>query len=166
MQNHELTRLQELLEEGQRLSGQYSYKRRAPNDDALPYLLESSSGLRKLIRKQPELAEAWRLLSYAEECLLNYLEARQSLERFLELSGSRDRKHLKRLALLKQCERDWAELKLSANQLEDLGDYLDLNLQNEDCDHTYRLTEQWLQSQKLQNSARILRAFEKLGGVL
>ncbi len=164
MTNQELIRLRNLLETGQRLTGQHSYKRRTPDNDALPYLTEAKDGFLKIIHEQPHLAEAWHLLSYAEECLLNFPAARQSLEQFLTLGGQKDKKTLKRLALLRKCEADWMEIPLSPSQLQNLGDHLDLSLGNCGCDHTYKLTEGWLKSEGFPNSALILGSLAENGG--
>ncbi|MBX9722300.1 MAG: DUF2695 domain-containing protein [Candidatus Obscuribacterales bacterium] len=160
----ELARLQKILETGQRLSGQGSYERRTPHKEAVPYLTESRKGLRQFLREQPKSAEAWLLLSLAEECLLNYPAALQSLEHFLALGGERNKKTLKRLANLKEYGRKWAELMLSPDNLESLGVFLDGELAKSSCDHSHRLTKSWLASHITSNQAHVLEALRKSGG--
>jgi hypothetical protein len=136
-----LAELQQLLIEGQRRSMQGSYMRRNPAATSIPFLLKARSGLKEYIRENETDAQAWRLLSQAEECLLNYVAARQCLERAMSLSERKDKKDLKRLALLKEGEFAWTELKLTPAQLEELGQFLRAKLSQSECDHTLRFTE-------------------------
>lgn len=160
----ELARLKKLLETGQRLSMQGSYERRSPAKKAIPYLMESRNGLRKFVLQSPEVAESWLALSFAEECLLNYPAARQSLDRYLELGGERSKKTLKRLVNLKLYEEKWANLMLRPVQLECLGAFLEQELAKSNCDHSCRRTEDWLKEHIKTEHALILEAIKKYGG--
>src|SRR5262245_4298424 len=101
---HNLQELSELLRDGLKRSKQGSYERRAPATAALPYLRLARRGLRVLVKQQPGDAQAWRLLSQAEEALLDYRNARNALEKALSLEGTRSPKSLKKLALLREYE--------------------------------------------------------------
>lgn len=159
-----LEELQGVLREGQRRSGQGSYMRRAPAKESVPYLLEARSGLKEYLRGHGDSSEAWRLLSQAEECLLNYSAARECCERAMSLSGVRDKKDLKRLALLKECEADWSDLMLSPSQLEELGDHLRGQLSEAGCDHTLRFTQEWLKRAVKGALKRHIDAIRNRGG--
>ncbi|MGE0263570.1 MAG: DUF2695 domain-containing protein [Candidatus Obscuribacterales bacterium] len=160
----DLQRLKEVLLTGQRLSMQSSYDRRQPDKKALPHLREARSGLGAFVRAHPDAAEAWLSLSVAEECLLNYPAARRYLERYLALRGDRSKKVLKRLVLLKEYERKWAGLMINPEQLESLGAFLEVELERTACDHSFRLTEDWLNQFFKPKAKQILEAFEKYGG--
>src|SRR5688500_13097495 len=115
--NRRLDELRQQLTEAQTLSRQASYERGAPDKKAMPTLLKARLGLRALLEEQPQVADGWRLLSLAEECLLNYPAAEQALNKALELSPNRDKRDLKRLALLREYTAKWKALALTPNDL-------------------------------------------------
>ena len=160
----ELEALRKVLIEGQRRSMQGSYQRRNPASPAVPFLIEARSGLKKYVAAHSQDVNAWRMLSQAEECLLNYASACRSLEQALNLSERNDKKDLKRLVQLKQYEKKWAELGLSPPQLEELGKYLRKALQQEQCDHSLRFTRQWLQSADIHSKENVIVALRNQGG--
>jgi hypothetical protein len=86
--------------------------------------LEARAGLRQFVGLNPDVAEAWRLLGQAEEALLSYTAARQSLEKAMSFTAVRDKRDLKRMALLREYEAKWKELNLGPDQLAELGRYL------------------------------------------
>ena len=133
MEHKSLEELRRILIEGQRRSKQGSYMRRNPASAAIPFLLEARSGLKNYVREKDTNAEALRLLSQAEECLLNYSAARQSLERAISLSVQKDKKDMKRLAVLTEHETRWTELGMTPSQLEDLGNHLSVKLSVNGC---------------------------------
>ena len=164
MEHESLEELQRILIEGQRRSKQGSYMRRAPASAAIPFLLEARAGLRQHIRENDTNTEALRLLSQAEEYLLNYAAARQFLERALSLSVQKDKKDLKRLALLKEYEKEWTDLGLTPSQLEDLGTHLSVKLRENGCDHTLRFTMEWLRGASPRKTKGITEALRNRGG--
>ena len=108
--------------------------------------------------------EAWRSLFEAEECLLNYAAARHCLEQAMNRSGRRDKKDLKRLALLEECLSEWSKLSLTPSQLEILGTHLRGRLREEVCDHTIRFTREWLQSASIEKPNAVIDALRNRGG--
>lgn len=159
-----LQELRATLIAGQQLAMQGSYERRAPAKKAVPYLLDARTGLRTYVREHDQEAEAWRLLSQAEECLLSYSAAQSALERALSLAGKPDKKDLKRLALLREYGVKWARLTLSPEQLAALGRHLEIRLAQSSCDHTLHQTEQWLQMQGVAPPQQILATIRDQGG--
>jgi len=159
-----LRELSELLRQGQKRSGQPSYRRRAPANAATPYLLQARNGFRLIVEQQPGNAEAWRLLSQAEENLLGYRNARIALERVIALELRPNRRDLKKLALLRECETWWDGLGLTPEQLSDLECHLEQTLPASPCDHTMRHTKMWLDHCGLLNPDRIREALEHRGG--
>jgi tetratricopeptide (TPR) repeat protein len=159
-----LQELSALLREGQRRSGQGSYGRRAPADAAVPYLRQARNGLRMIADQQPENAQAWRLLSQAEEALLDYGDARSAFEKALALNQRADRRDLKKLAALRECEAWWGGLGLTPLQLAELGRCLEMMLAASPCDHTPRYTRMWLERSGLPNFDHIVRALGNRGG--
>ena len=162
MEDPTLSDIREELLAGQRLSGQGSYQRRAPSPKALPHLRKARLLLFGFVARHPDDAPAWRLLASAQEALLNYSGARQALERAIALS-SPDRRDLKKLAALRESEREWHALPVSPDQLQRLGDWLNARLAESPCDHTERLTEHWLADAGIDPPAA-LRAFARRGG--
>lgn len=162
--NGNLQELSALLREGQRRSSQGSYRRRAPADAALPYLQQARHGLRLIAGQHPGNTQAWRLLSQAEEALLDYRNARIALEKVVALEGGADRRDLKKLASLREHEAWWDGLGVTPLQLEDLGRYLENMLSASPCDHTPRHARMWLEHSRLSNPDLIVRALEDRSG--
>jgi uncharacterized protein DUF2695 len=160
----ELDNLRQILLNGQRLSMQGSYQRRKPAEKALPYLNEAREGLAAFVHEDKTNAEGWRLLSLAEECLLHYRAAVWCLKRAMELSGRREKKDLKRLALLEECAGQWSRLRLTPTELSELGDYLVARLAEWGCDRSLRFTRQWLAEAGIQSSESALDAIVDRGG--
>jgi tetratricopeptide (TPR) repeat protein len=159
-----LQELSELLLQGQKRSGQSSYRRRAPANAAAAYIRQARNGFHLIVEEQPGNAEAWRLLSQAEETLLSYQNARIALERVIALEPRPNRRDLKKLALLREYEAWWEGLGLTPEQLSELECYLEKALPASPCDHTMRHTKVWLHARGLLNADRIREALERRGG--
>ena len=159
-----LKELQEVLLQGQKLSMQGSLDRRMPNKKSIPFFLESRKGLKEYVILNPTDSMGLRLLSQVEESLLNYPEALSSLEKSIELGG-KDKKDLKKIALLKECLASWNELELAPEQLESLGDYLDEKLGKHGCSHTLSFTKEWIDG-NIPKSKKIIiiKAIQGKGG--
>ncbi|HEV3079068.1 MAG TPA: hypothetical protein VGY66_04790 [Gemmataceae bacterium] len=143
---------------------QCSLGRRAPTTKSIPLLETARDGLRRLLEKDRTNAEAWQLLSQAEECLLNYQEAITSLEQAKRLNGSRTKKDLKRLALLKESCGYWQDFPLSADQLRKLGHYLvGAGAEEEQRGRTFTFTRRWLAENKVPEPDAVIQALEKRG---
>lgn len=158
----ELQELKATLLRGVRLSKQTSYERRAPAKAAVPFLRQARDGLRDYVAANANDREGWQLLSQAEETLLDYQAARVALEKAMQLTAKRDKRDLKRLAMLRELTEEWAGLVLSPSQLQELGRYLEEELKGSTGDRSLRLTRQWLERQGL-NLERIVRALEDRG---
>eukprot|EP01034_Spumella_vulgaris_P039476 gene39476-48780_t len=153
-----------LLISAQKLTGQSSYERRAPAPKAVPALLAAKSEITRFLAENSESAEAYRLLSLAQECLLNFRGARTSLERAMSLSAQRNPKDLKHLALLREYESKWEALPLTPDELQNLGTYLSAQLATHGCDHTPRLTKEWLAQFSPGKHEQKLKALRNWGG--
>ena len=151
-----LNELKQVLLEGQRRTMQGSYQRRSPAKKAVPFLREARTGLREFVQQNGDNAEAWRLLSQAEECLLNYRSALTCLERAIALSGRKDKKDMKKLALLKEAQAEWADVNLNRHQLDDLGRHLRERLAENGCDHSLRFTDEWLLAKQFASPERVI----------
>lgn len=163
MASESLDELRAALNQGRKLSMQGSFGRRAPEPSAVPYLRKARDGLANYVRDAGQQeAEAWRLLSEAEECLLSYAMAIKALERAMAL-GQRDRKDLKRLALLKQYARDWSALPLSPEQLEALGQFLRDRLGDDTGERSFRWTQEWLHAAGVSDPGVVIAALEARG---
>jgi hypothetical protein len=160
----ELQSLRSLLLHGIKRSGQSSYERRAPDQEAVPYLLQARTGLKAYVRQYPTDPEGWRLLSQAEECLLSYAAAIYALEMAMAQSAQRDRRDLKRLVLLQEYAAKWQGLGLEPAELAELDTYLEQHLAEQPCDHTLRHTHQWLRERRIKHSTRVLQALRSQGG--
>jgi tetratricopeptide (TPR) repeat protein len=157
----DLETLREILRRGQKLSGQGSYKRRAPHPDAHPHLVQALKQLVALCRSQPDNADAWLLRSEAHEALLQYPEATQALERAVAIAGPTKRTR-KKLAHLRELVAEWAMLMLTPSQLHDLGQYLESQLAGQLGERDLHLTRQWLGDRDL-DVAKIIQALENRG---
>jgi hypothetical protein len=97
--------------------------------------------------------------------LLDYRLARIALENVLALQARPDRRDLKKIALLRECEGWWEGLGLTFAQLAELGDHLARMLPTPStCDHTLRHTRAWLDRSGLPNLDRIVAALQERGG--
>lgn len=148
----------------QKLTGQSSLDRRAPAPKAVPALLDAKSAISRFIAENGESADAYRLLSMAQECLLNYAGARSSFEKALSLSNQRHPKDLKHLALLREYEGKWNELPLTPDELLHLGAHLTSALAAHACDHTPRHTKAWLAQCSPGQQDQKLKALRHWGG--
>lgn len=154
--------LREILLQGQKLSMQGSLDRRMPDKKSVPYLLRR--GLKEYIKENTEDAIALRMLSQAEECLLNYNAAIDYLTKAIELSG-KDKKDMARLVLLKDYQTQWNDLGLSPDQLKKLGDFLSEKLEECTCDHSLIFTKILLNENVMKSkSAKLIKAIQNAGG--
>jgi hypothetical protein len=159
-----LKSLREVLLDGIRRSKQGSYQRRAPCKESIPFLVKARVGLEEFVKAHPDNAEAWRLLSQAEECLLSYRQAVNSLERAMSLEGSRKKGDLKKLALLRESLGNWERFPLSGEELRALGDFLVLCGANEESKgRTIENTRRWLEDNSIDNVDDILEALRARG---
>ena len=155
-----ITELRTLLISAQRLTGQSSYER----PKAAPALLRAKLEISRFISENTEDAEAYRLLSLAQECLLNYPGARSSFEKALSLSRQRNPKDLKHLALLREQESKWEEFPLTPDELQNLGRHLTGLLATHGCDHTPKHTKEWISQFSPSKQEQKLKAIRHWGG--
>jgi tetratricopeptide (TPR) repeat protein len=161
----ELQALRGLLLQGIKRSKQGSYARRSPAQAAIHFLEEARHGLKELVKSEEHNAEAWRILSQAEECLLNYGEAIVCLEKAMALAIRRSRDDLKRLALLKESFAEWNKLPLSPEELRLLGDFLIKCGANEEQNgRTLEHTKEWLDENCNSSLNAVIEALKKRGG--
>lgn len=160
---NELDELEKTLREGMRLSMQMSYARRAPAAKSLPYLSKAKAGLGRFLRQHPEDARAQRLLSLVEETLLHYGPAIAALERAMELEGKRDKRDLKRLAMLRETAKEWSKLPLTPAQLEQLGEFLEEKLADKPMERNLKWTEEWLRAHGVKDVAKVVAALGDRG---
>ncbi|MHA7098801.1 DUF2695 domain-containing protein [Priestia aryabhattai] len=159
-----LSELRIELVKGQKLAMQGSYQRRAPLKKAIPHLLVARKGLKDYVTQYPTNALAWQLLSEAEQYLLNYNEALTTLQNVLSL-GDKDKKLLKRLAMLTEYGSRWQELEMTSEQLESLEIYLQEKLELYGCNHTLIYTREWLDINVLSSKkSKVVRALQNQGG--
>jgi hypothetical protein len=157
--------LETALREGMRLAQQPSMGRRAPASPAIPYLSRARAGLRQFVVEHPDDARAFRLLSLAEETMLAYRPAIAALERAMALAGARDKKDVKRLAMLRENVTEWTALSLSPEQLRELGVFLKGKLENDRVERNLRWTELWLRDHGFDDDgiARVRVALDERG---
>ncbi|WP_394555643.1 DUF2695 domain-containing protein (plasmid) [Priestia aryabhattai] len=159
-----LLKLQNELIKGQKLAMQGSYQRRAPSKKAIPHLLVARKGLKEYVKQYPNSSLAWQLLSLAEEYLLNYNAALTALQSAVFLN-EKDKKLLKRLALLTEYAGKWQELDMTPEHLRSLETYLQERLELRLCDHTLIYTKEWIDISTLhRKKSHIVKAIQNQGG--
>jgi hypothetical protein len=163
--NPDLERLRSILLRGQKLSLQGNSKREAPAAESLPDLLESRRQLLNYLQDHPEEPEGWNLLSQAQECLLDFGNARRSLEHWISLGRGMDKKALKRLARLRETEDAAAGLGLTPFQLKDLCRFVEKQLREAECGHGFEQTRRWLKRSDLKDAPGILKGLKKSGRI-
>jgi Protein of unknown function (DUF2695) len=159
-----IAELRALLMSAQRLTAQSSYERRAPSPKSVPALLAAKSEVIQFLDKNAESTEAHRLLSMAQECLLNYPAARRSFEAALLLLNQRNPKDLKHLALLKEYESKWVDFPLTPEELASLGHFLAASLSETGCNNSAEQTKQWLTKHSPSKMEAKLKAIRHWGG--
>ena len=160
-----LSELRNTLISGMRMSMQRSLERRAPAKTSLPLLQKARAGLREFVNTHPENADAWRLLSQAEECFLNYRQAVHCLEKVLSLASPRNKRDLKRLALLKESLSGWESLSLSPDQLRALGEFLvEQGAEEEMRGRSLEFTKKWLHHNRISNPEHVIEQLANRGG--
>ena len=159
-----LRELSALLREGQKRSPQTSHRRRAPDAAAVCCLQRARDDLRALVETETDNAAAWRLLSQAEEALLDYPKARTALEKVLALAVGANKRDLKKLAMLREHGLWWDGLGLTPELLSELEYYLRHTLASSPCDRTVRHTRAWLEHSRLPGTDRVVQALEERGG--
>jgi hypothetical protein len=162
--NEELKSLEAMLRQGQRLSMQGSYDRRAPSAEAVPLLVRARDGLKELTSRGPSEAHVWQLLSLAHEALLEYGAALAAAGEAIRLSGRKEKRDLKRLAQLRESAALWSEMPLSPTQLAQLGDFLREKLHGGTGERSLRWTESWLSEQRIPEPAKVIAALRNRGG--
>jgi hypothetical protein len=162
--DEELRNLQQVLIQGQRLSSQGTYQRRAPAKKSVPFLTEALHGLREYVQRNKNSVEAWRLLSLAEECLLHFVAARLALEKSLALSSQKNRKDLQRMAKLAELETGAKRLSLDSQSQERLEAFLESKLAQIPCDHTLSCSREWLMAEKIEDVEGMLASLRSYGG--
>jgi len=162
--NEELRSLEEMLRQGQRLSMQGSYDRRAPAAGAVPFLVRARDGLKELTSRTPGEARVWQLLSLAHEALLEYGAALAAAGEAIRLSGRKEKRDLKRLAQLRESAALWSEMPLSPTQLAQLGEYLRGKLGGGTGERSLRWTESWLLEQRIPEPGKVIAALRNRGG--
>ena len=97
--------------------------------------------------------------------MLDYSEALTALEKAISLSGERSKPDLKRAALLKQSAGEWEALGLSASELQELGNFLQVRgAADSSIGNSLELTTEWLSKVKGSDADRIARALADRGG--
>jgi hypothetical protein len=159
----ELKSLEDLLLKGQRLSMQGSYDRRAPAPEAVPFLMRARDGLKDMAADSSD-PRVWHLLSLAHEALLEFGAALATAQEATKLSGRKDKRDLKRIALLRQSAAQSCAMPLSPFQLAELGDYLRDKLAGGTGDRTLRWTETWLFEHDVPERDNVIAALRSRGG--
>ena len=145
-------------------SGQGAYARRLPSSDTSRQLMRASLDLECFLKKNPDSVEAYRLISLANEVLLNYDKAIFALKKSMSLSKLSDKKDLKKIAGYEEQLRFWEILTLSPAELRDLGIFLEERLKSEEyLDHSFKWTQEWLSNHNHINSKNVIAGLEKLG---
>jgi hypothetical protein len=158
----ELENIREALLKAMKASGQLSYARRAPSQESVPLFLAVVSSLQKLLDVTAESAEAWRLLSQAEECLLNYGAAAATLRKAIQLSES-TQKDKKRLERLKEYGHSWSNLGLTPGELKALGDFLLAHKKSWESSRDLQFTTEWLERVAPMRAQEVIRYLQEQG---
>lgn len=116
--------------------------------------------VREYLERHPAEAEAWRLLSRIEEELGDLTAAVLATQKAQKVAPHR--KDVKRLVRLREQISEFAALGLGARELDALREWLEPLLEQEECDHSQRWTEQWLREND--HPTRILQAMQSRGG--
>jgi hypothetical protein len=144
---------------------QSSYQRRAPAKESVPLLTKVRNDLRSFVGDNPECAAGWQLLSQAEETLLDYKRAVACLDKAIALSRKRDKRMLRRRALLQESLSEWSALPLTGDDLQELGEFLaSARADQEVHGRTLDVTTRWLQKKGYADVDKIIEALRNRGG--
>lgn len=95
--------------------------------------------------------------------LLNYRAALAYLERALALGSGPSKKDLKRLASYRSLAQEWAELDLTATELQSLGADLQTKLGLEPHDRSRKWTREWIRRNCPDRESEIMNALDARG---
>lgn len=147
---------------GMKLSKQASYSRRIPEASSLPHFSEANRLLLSLLNTHPDDREALIMLSQISECTMDYKNAILNLEKAFLAGEPKTKKLLKRLALLRECEKTWDKLILSPESLQSLGKHLEqMGVGPEH--RTLQITRNWLSANVKCDHGNIISALEQSG---
>ena len=161
--SEDLNAIKAELRQALKVTHQGSYNRRASSKRAIPLLARLRTELASWIEHRGETAEALRLLALAEEALLNYEAAVVLLEKIVRLGPRASQKDLKRLAACRQASQMWHKLRLTPDELNELGRYLKDKLLDTAEERSLRWTENWLSDNRPQDQETILDSIRELG---
>ena len=105
--------------------------------------------------------EVLRIACYVECFLANHQAGLAYLQKAAEYSN--DRKDKTNIVRLTQLVSSFKKLSLSPDELESLGDYLDMV--SDTCDHSLRLTKMWLDENiDKKKHSKIIKGLQNAGG--
>jgi hypothetical protein len=160
--DRELANIREALLKAMRASGQLSYARKAPRPEAVSQLLQVITSLQRYLDVNPKCSEAWRLLSLAEEGLLNYGAAAATLRRAIQFSEA-TQKDKKRLERLKEYGLSWSNLSLTPAELNSLREFLLENRRSWEGNRDLQFTGQWLEAFAPMRRQEVIHLLEERG---
>lgn len=145
-----------------KLSRQGAYHRRAPSSESLPHYGEAKRLLKEVLQHEPGNCQALLMMSQIAEGLMDFSSAINFLNDAFAAGEPRSKKHLKRLALLKENSKTWRKLVLTPEELRELGEFLqakDVSPANRSLDYT----KQWLNENYQGNPQEVLNSFDEVG---
>lgn len=147
-----------------KLAGQTSGSRRRRSSKSIAQLVNVKMRLDQFLQSEPKNVRGWELLSNVEEALLSFSSAMQSIQRILELTS--ERKHIKRLAMLRARVQELNSLNLDEDDIGELKEYLSNNVAKEGHHQIEMvLTVEWLKDNCYSEANLILDQLRHQGNV-
>lgn len=147
-----------------KLAGQNRGPTKPPSSKSIAQLEHVKMRLNQLLHSEPKSVRGWELLSNVEEALSNFSNAMNSIQRIIELAS--ERKHIKRLAMLRARVQELNSLNLDEDDIGELKVYLSNNIVSEERGRiSMALTEEWLKDNCYSEANLILAQLRYQGNV-
>lgn len=155
-------KVKDLIRKGILFSGQGSYSRRWPREEAITYFLQAQEKAEKLAAAHPNDVIVLGMLLQCHEALLDYSKASNILESYMHLTG-RTRENLKKLARYREAQKFWSTIKLSPHELSALGEYISSNFGRLRGERSLVLTREWIDKYCYERGKEILNGLAEAG---
>ena len=96
------------------------------------------------------------------EGLMNFKGAIEFLNKAFAAGEPRTKKHLKKLALMRENAEEWHDLVLSPEELRELGEYL-LEMKVGSANRSFDITKEWLETQSTHDVNEVIESLERRG---
>jgi hypothetical protein len=146
-----------------RRSGQQSHRRRYPGNELSVEFGSLKRDLDCMVAENhPELSSVVLTLSQVCECMLDYPRAGSHLRAYVDLTGDRSKKTLKRMAMIEEAIARWKLIAVTPPDLELLRQYIDIQMAKDGASKEFSHSCTWLEGNGYDKDL-VVEGFRALG---